>query len=138
MPALNRSALVQAVLLNQRLAAARTDLQAALKASPFDSAGVADTLRDISANAVYGQEVASLVSTWGPGKPVGSDLGDLYDRIHRAASDALIPSVRLETAYRQSAKAMVTLLAGVKAIDDRARALALANDAVIPDASIAP
>jgi hypothetical protein len=138
MPALSRSGLIQAVLLDQRLAADRAALRAALVASPFDAAGVAAILRNVSADSVYGLQLASIVASWQPSEQLGADLRDAYDAIHQEAADALAQSVQLTSTYRQSAKAMVTQLAALKPIDDRARALADANGAGELGASAAP
>lgn len=138
MPAFSRSALVQAILLDQRLTVDRAALRTALAASPFDASAVAAILRSISADCVNGLQWAPIIASWQPSEQLGADLRDAYDAIHQEASDALAQSVQLTSAYRQSAKAMVSQLAALKAVDDRARALAEANGAGDPGTSAAP
>ncbi len=116
-------------------------MAAALKASPFDPIDVARILRTISADSVYGAELTQVVGGWPPSNPIAEDLRTLYDSIHGVASDALIPSIQYVTPYRRAAAAMVALLAGVQPIDDRAGALAKAQDdlaSAAPDASAEP
>ena len=135
MPALNRSALTQAILVDERLAAASAALRAELAAARFDAVDVARILRRISADSVYGSGLASIVSGWAPAAQVGSNLQALYASVHEMAADALVPSVQLESEYRQAAKTMVALLAAAKPADDDARAFALAYAGGLPDAS---
>lgn len=141
MPALQRSALAQAILVDRRLLDARAELAAALKASPFDPIDVARILRTISADSVYGAELTEVVAGWPPSDSIADDLRTLYDSIHAVASDSLIPSIRYVTPYRRAAATMVALLAGVQPVDDRAGALARAQDdlaSAAPDGSAAP
>ena len=75
------------------------------------------------------------MSGWAPAAQVGSNLHAVYASVHELAADALVPSVQLESDYRQAAKTMVALLAAAKPADDEARAFALAYTGGLPDAS---
>ena len=132
MPAIARSALTQAVTVNDHFAAAASSLSAALAAPTFDPSDVAQILRSISAESVYGEQLAAKVSSWSDSAALGQRLNGLYGAIHDTAGEGLLASVRNEGAYRQSAKTMVTLLAGLRSIDDELRALAEANGVTLP------
>jgi len=132
MPAIARSALTQAVTVNDHLAAASASLSAALAAPSFDPSDVAQMLRAISAESVYGEQLAAKVSSWSDSAALGQRLNGLYGAIHDTAGEGLLASVRNEAAYRQSAKTMITLLAGLRSIDAELRALAEANGVTLP------
>ena len=132
MPAIARSALTQAVTVNDHFAAASASLSAALTAPSFDPSDVAQILRAISAESVYGEQLAAKVSSWSDSAALGQRLNGLYGAIHDTAGEGLLASVRNEAAYRQSAKTMITLLAGLRSIDDELRALAEANGVTLP------
>ncbi|HEX3427957.1 MAG TPA: hypothetical protein VHS36_04055 [Candidatus Limnocylindrales bacterium] len=123
-PPLSRSALVQAVGVNTRLAAGAAALQASLEARAFDASGVAQTLRTISGDSVFGQQLAMRMSDWPAGAPLGRNLNSFYDGVHQAAIDALVASVRDDVAYRSAARTMIRVLAGLPALDSAARSVA--------------
>jgi hypothetical protein len=132
MPAIARSALSQAVTVNDHFAAASASLSAVLAAPSFDPSDVAQILRAISAESVYGEQLAAKVSSWSDSAAVGQRLNGLYGAIHDTAGEGLLASVRNEAAYRQSAKTMITLLAGLRSVDAELRALAEANGVTLP------
>ena len=132
MPAIARSALSQAVTVNDHFAAASASLSAVLAAPSFDPSDVAQILRAISAESVYGEQLAAKVSSWSDSAAVGQRLNGLYGAIHDTAGEGLLASVRNEAAYRQSAKTMITLLAGLRSVDTELRALAEANGVTLP------
>jgi len=138
MPPLARSALAQAITVDERLASSSDTLRAALAATPFDASDVAEILRTVSADSVYGQQLADRVSGWAGSADVGGNLGVLYGSVHDAATTALIASVRNEAAYRNSARAMVALLSSVAAVDTQARALADEHGVMLPASSSTP
>jgi hypothetical protein len=133
MPPLARSALLQAITVNEELAGASGALRAALATSPFDASGVAEVLRSISADAVYGADLADRVSGWPGSATIGVDLSGIYGTIHDTATNTLVASVRNTTAYRDGARAMVALLAKVEPIDSRARDLATNQGVILPE-----
>jgi hypothetical protein len=133
MPPLARSALLQAITVNEELAGASGALRAALATSPFDASGVAEVLRSISADAVYGADLADRVSGWPGSATIGVDLSGIYGTIHDTATNTLVASVRNTTAYRDGARAMVALLARVEPIDSRARDLATDQGVILPE-----
>src|SRR4051812_7149175 len=138
MPPLARSALAQAITVDERLASSSDTLRAALAATPFDASDVAEILRTVSADSVYGQQLADRVSGWPGSADLGGSLATLYGSVHDAATTALMASVRNEAAYRESARTMVALLGGVAAVDAQARALANEHGVTLPTSSSAP
>jgi hypothetical protein len=133
-PALTRSALVQVVGTNGRLATAATDLRAALAARQFDASAVAQTLRSVSADSVFGQQLAAGVSSWQVSSAVGADLARFYGAIRSTAAEGLVASVQNEAAYRAAATSMVTLLDGMPALDAVVRNVAGSAGVVLPGA----
>jgi hypothetical protein len=131
-PPLARSAILQAIDVNGRLAGASDALRTALATSPFDASQVAEVLRSISADSVYGADVADRISGWPESATIGADLSKAYGSVHDAAADILVASVRNTAAYRDGARGMLTLLAAVGGVDARIRRLADANGVVLP------
>jgi hypothetical protein len=128
MPSLTRSALTQAITVDDRLAAARSSLEAALAATPFSASDVAQILRSVSADAVYAGQLAERISTWPDSAAIGQDLGAAYGAIHDSAAATLVASVRNEASYRAGARAMIVLIAALSTVDSRARDLAAAQE----------
>jgi hypothetical protein len=116
-PALSRSALLQAVGVNSRLGSGAVALQASLKARVFDSSVVAQTLRTISGDSVFGLQLAGRMGDWPASATLGLDLASFYDSVHQTAIDGLVASVRDDAAYRSTAVAMLKVLAGLSAVD---------------------
>jgi hypothetical protein len=138
MPSLARSALTQSITVDAQLAATRTSLEAAVAAAPFSASDVAQILRTVSADAVYGQQLADRVSGWPDSATVGADLAAAYGSIHDAAASALVASVRNEASYRDSARSMIVLIAALAAVDGQARDLAAAHGVTLPESSGTP
>jgi hypothetical protein len=123
-PPLSGSALSQAISVNGRLAAGAAALRTALGAPNFDATTVAETLRSLSGDSVFGQQLAGRLASWPDARPVGRDLDRVYDSIHQTATDWLVASVRDDAAYRAAAIAMLDVLKGLGAVDAEASALA--------------
>jgi hypothetical protein len=124
--------------VNGHLAAAADALRAASAASPFDASEVAQILRTISADAVYGEGLATRIAAWPGSASVGTDLAGAYSAIHDVAAEGLVASVNNTAAYRASAKAMLRLLAGLQMVDGEAQALAVGNGIPLPVTSPTP
>jgi len=138
MPSLTRSALAQAMSVDDRLTAAAGALHTALAAKPFDASEVAQILRTISADSVYGEQLADRLSSWSGSASVGEDLAADYGSIHDTAAEGLVASVQDAQAYRETGRAMLALLAGLGTVDAQLRDFAAANGVVVPGASSAP
>jgi hypothetical protein len=132
-PAVTSSALVQAVATNKRLAASGADLQAALAAPSFDATDVAQTLRTMSADAVFGERVAVHVRDWSGTSEVGTKLVDFYGAVHGTAAAGLVASVRNADAYREAAETMLALLKQIDTLDAEMRAAASSAGVTLPD-----
>jgi hypothetical protein len=133
-PPLTRAALVQVVGTNGRLAAAGTELRAALNARAFDASEVAQILRAISAESVFSQQVAQHVSDWPDSAVLGAQLTTFYDAVHDTAANGLVASVQNGAAYRAAARAMLKLLDGLPALDTAVRATAATAGLELPPA----
>lgn len=123
-PPISRSALSQALGVNGRLAAGAVSLRGLLAAADFDASAVAETLRSLSADSVFGQQLAGRLAAWPGTVELGRDLNAVYERVNQSATDWLVSSVRDKAAYREAAKDMVAILNGLTAVDAEARALA--------------
>jgi hypothetical protein len=121
---MSRSALTQALNVNGRLGSGAAALRAALDARDFDASTVAETLRSLSADSVFGQQLAGRLVTWPGSAGLAANLDTLYDSVHQTATEWLVASVRDEAAYREAAADMLTVLKGLTAVDAEANALA--------------
>ncbi len=124
-PALSRSAITQAIDVNGRLVAAGAALRVALDARAFDASVVAQLLRTMSADSIFGQQLAGRMGDWRGSAAVGADLTAAYGAIHASATEGLIASIRNDPAYRVAGEAMLKTLAGLATVDRDTRALAL-------------
>jgi hypothetical protein len=137
-PPVTESALTQVIGTNGRLAADGAALKAALDASSFDPSEVAQVLRTISAESIFGQQVAGRLSGWSGSSAVGVELTSFYGSVHGGAADGLVASVRNAGAYRSAGSAMVRLLADLPRIDAEVYAVAASAGLELPVASRAP
>lgn len=134
----SRAAMIQAVGANDRLAADRAALLAVLAEPTFDASAAARVFRTISADSVYGQQLASRIVTWAGAGEVGSEMAAFYGRVHDIAGEALVASVRNERAYRVAAAAMTAQLGGLPALEAAVRSAATGAGVVLPAPSPAP
>jgi len=134
-PPVTRSALVQVAATNDRLAAAGAELRGVLAARPFDASAVAQVLRSISADSVFGEQLAGRVAAWPASAELGAALGAFYDALHETAASGLVASVQNAAAYRSAATAMLDLLDGMAAIDAALRAVADSAGVGLPAAT---
>jgi len=137
-PPVTASAFGQTLTTNGRLADNRAALEAALKSAVFDPSAVAQVLRSISANSIFGQQVAGHFSAWSGSTAVGAQLETFYGTVHETAAAGLVASVRNQAAYRSAATAMVTLLDELPAIDAAVRVVAGSAGLDLPTASVPP
>ena len=131
-PPVTGSALTQVIGTNDRLAADRTALRAALAASSFDPSEVAQILRTISAESVFGQQVAGRLAGWSGSSAIGGQLATFYGSVHGAAAEGLVASVRNDAAYRSAASTMVRLLDDLPAMDAAVREVAASAGLELP------
>jgi hypothetical protein len=138
-PALSRSALVQAVSVDGRLAASSNALARAIKAKSLDTFGVSQILRSMSSDAVIGLQLASHIGSWSGGKQLSSEMSSFYAAIQETAASGLSATIRNDKAYRNAGARMVALLGGLAALDVRIQDVAIgAGITPVPAASVAP
>jgi len=135
---ISRSALLQALGVNGRLRAGAVALRATLGANVFDASTVAQTLRTLSAESVFGQQVVGRMADWPVSFTLVKDLASMYDAVHQTAIEGLVASVRDDAAYRATAVAMLKVLDGLPALDREAQAVAAEIGLEIPPPSAAP
>lgn len=123
-PAIARSAIGQAVALDERLATSATALAAAVGAQSFDPVEVAAILRSLSGDAVFGLQLVNHIGSWDGGVQLDADLTGFYTAIQQTAAEGMSASIRNEAAYRAAADRMLGVLAGLEALDADLRAAA--------------
>jgi hypothetical protein len=138
-PALSRSALAQAVAVDERLETSGAGLAAALAAPKFDAFAVSQFLRATSAEAVIGLQLSAYIGAWSGGKALSGELTSFYTTVQQTAADGLSASIRNEKAYRTAGEKMVDLLAGLDDVDGHVRNVAdRAGVTVAPAGDAAP
>jgi hypothetical protein len=133
-PALSRSALLQATALNDRLASSSAGLAAALNASKFDTVGVGQILRAASAEAVFGLELSAHIGAWPGGTQLSGELASFYSSVRQTAAEGLAASVRNENAYRTAGQNLLKLFGGLDELDGRVREVAGQARVTLPPA----
>jgi hypothetical protein len=133
-----RAALAQALEMNARLGTADAELRAILAAKVFDATAAAQTMRTISADMVFAEDVATRTSGWTGSAEIGAQLVTFYSSVHDTAGTALLNSVRNAGAYRTATRSMVQLLAQRTALDKAIRATAAAAGVSLPEPSTTP
>lgn len=137
-PALSRSALAQAVYVDERLASSATALAAALSARTFDTPAVSQILRATSAEAVVGLQLSSHIGAWSGGKALSNELIAFHSAIQETAAEGLSASIRNDKAYRAAAQKMLKLLGGLDELDARLRDVAGKAGVVLAPAVATP
>jgi hypothetical protein len=137
-PAISASALSQALVIDTRLTAASSDLEADLAAHKLDILAVSGLLRTAASDAVVGLQLTQNLSSWSGGDAVAGKLSTLYAAVQMTASEGLGASIRNEAAYRQASVEMIQLLGGLATIDGQARSLATSVGISLPAAAPAP
>jgi hypothetical protein len=132
-PPLARSAFSQLAATNGRLSTAATDLRAALAAKRFDASAVAQILRTLSADSIFGQQTAGRLATWSGSTALGTELDTFYTAIHDTAANGLAASVQNPAAYRSAGVAMIRLLDALPALDAAVRATSASAGVVLPE-----
>jgi hypothetical protein len=134
-PSVSASALSQALVVDTRLTDSTNAFKAALAAPKLSVEEVSQLLRNASADAVIGLQLAQQMNAWPDGAAVSSQLAAVYGSVQSIAADGLGASISNEGAYRSAATAMSDLLSGLGAIDSQARRLASSNGISVPAAA---
>jgi hypothetical protein len=133
-PGVSASALSQALVLDTRLTDSTTAFEAALAAPKLNIEDVSQLLRNASADASIGLQLAASMNAWSDGAEVSAELTTFYTSVQLVAADGLGASIRNQAAYRDAATAMTDLLAKLGPIDSQARHLAVSNGIGVPAA----
>ena len=131
-PDVTRSAIRQAVAIDDRLVSSSTALSQALAAPRFDIQRVGAILRSTSADAGVGLQLAERIAVWSGGRAASEELTVFYSAVQATAAEGLAASIHNEDAYRAAGQKLVDLLAGVGAIDDRVRDVAKDAGVALP------
>jgi hypothetical protein len=141
-PAAALTALSQTSLINQRLQADATRLQAVMAGSAPASVDIARALRSLSATAAFGDRIAPDVADWADGTAVSASLAAFYAAVGATAREGLTSSLQNADAYRDAGRSMLAVLDELAELDADSRALAATADtdlpALGPAASAAP
>jgi hypothetical protein len=116
------SALRQASILDQRIAAQAAALHSVLNSSNR-GIDVARILRSLNTDATFGVDLAPAIAPWPEAAELSRDLGSFYQSVRDSARSSLKTSVSDTAAYRAAGKRMVTLLAKLDALDASAMAI---------------
>jgi hypothetical protein len=133
-PGISASALSQALVLDTRLTNSSAAFGAALAVPKLNIEDVSQLLRNASADAAIGLQLAESMNAWPDGAAISSQLATFYASVQSTAAEGLGASIRDEAAYRNAATAMAELLAGLGTIDNQARHLASSNGIGVPPA----
>ena len=134
-PPIARSALIQVVGTNARLTDAAAGLRAAVGARVIDSSAIAQILRSLSADSVFGQQLAVQVAAWPGTSALGGRLSTFYGKVHETAAAGLVASIQNRSAYRAAATSMLKLLDGLPTLDAAVRTAAGSAGVELPAAS---
>lgn len=129
------SALRQVVSTNQQLATSLIELKHELRARSIDTGAVAATLRAMSAAATYGTSVVGYLSAWPDAAALQAGVGRLYAQVRAVAANGLGAQLASQAAYRSAANQMVTVLAGLPALQAAELVLGASGGVDLPGAS---
>lgn len=122
-PSLAVSSLRQAAVVNGRLAGYATELDRALASKATKGIDIARILRAVSADVLFGVDIAPSIAPWPEAAGLSSDLSALYVAVRDSAQSSLKPSVSETNAYKAAGKRMAKLLSKLDALDARAAEL---------------
>lgn len=114
-----RNALATALIVNQSLARRGDALEAAIGADPPVAADIAAVLRLVNADVTAGNDAADRLLLSDETAELATDLGEFYDAILARNAETLGTTIRNVDAYVAGGEAVLALLAGLPALDDR-------------------
>ena len=114
------SSLRQAAIVNARLSGYATELDRALASKATKGIDIARILRAVSADVLFGVDIAPSIAPWPDAAGLSADLGTFYVSVRDSAQAGLKPSVSDTNAYKAAAKRMAKLLARLPVLDARA------------------
>ena len=131
-PAAALTALRQTSLIDQRLEADATRLEAVMASQTPASVDIARALRSLSATAAFGDRIAPDVAAWADGASVSASLAAFYAAVGSTAREGLTSSLQNTDAYRIAGRSMLAVLDGLPELDAASRALAATADTDLP------
>jgi hypothetical protein len=127
------SALRQSASVNGRLADDAAELRSLAAEPTTDAPRIAQALRNLAAEAVFGLNVVTRLDGWDRAEPVAGDLKSLYGDIRLTAREGLSASLHNGPAYHAAAAEMLLVLAGLTDVDATSRDLAQTVGVELPD-----
>ena len=113
------SALRQATVVNGRLSDYAVELDRALASKATRGIDIARILRAVSADVLFGVDIAPSIAPWPEAADLSADLGTFYVSVRDSAQAGLKPSVSDTRAYQAAGKRMAKLLSRLSALDAR-------------------
>jgi hypothetical protein len=129
------SALRQVASTNQQLATSFNELKHELRTRPVDTGAIAATLRAMSAAATYGTSVVGYLSAWPDAAALQAGVGRLYTQVRAVAANGLGARLASLTAYQSAATQMISVLAGLPALQAAETVLGASGGVDLPGAS---
>ena len=114
------SALRQAAIINGRLAGYAAELDKAVAAKSTKGIDIARILRAMSADVLFGIDIAPSIAPWTEATDLSSDLGTFYASVRDTAQAGLKASVSNTGAYKAAGKRMAKVLSALPKLDARA------------------
>ena len=114
------SALRQAAIINGRLAGYAVELDRAIAAKSTKGIDIARILRAMSADVLFGIDIAPSIAPWTEATGLSSDLGAFYAAVRDTAQAGLKASVSNTSAYKTAGKRMAKVLSALPKLDARA------------------
>ena len=123
-PAGAAAALRGTTAINGRLVAQATPLAKAVAAKSFATGDVVKVLRQMSIDTRAGAGMVKAFATWPEAAGQQAALAAFYDDLTGEIDSGLSSSVRSTAAYKKAAKAILTTLGEIAALDANSRVLA--------------
>jgi hypothetical protein len=138
LPAGVAAGFLQVAAVNDRLAGAAADLEAALAVKRPAAADIAPLLRRIAADTRSGQEGSARVGAWPAAGTLPADAAALYGAAAAVAADGLGAPLTDNAAYKAAGKRMLGALDSLPEIAAATREAAVRAGVTLPDAAPAP
>jgi hypothetical protein len=122
------AALSGTAVVNGRIALDAATLSSTLASKGASTIDIARALRSLAADAALGIDLAARLGSWHDAEPVMTDLDTFYRSMADTARLGLQASFTDNLGYRSAGKDMLTVLAGLDAVDAASRTLATTVD----------
>ena len=136
LPAGVTGGLLQVAAVNDRLAAAAVELDAALAGGSTQAAEIPVLLRRIAADVRAGIDAARRIESWAPAGDLATTALALYGTVMVTASEGLVAPLADRTAYAAAGRAVRSALADLPAVVAGTREAALLAGVDLPAAAL--